>query len=95
MVQCTQITVYAGKFYCSSYGETLLRVLGEMLEHDDLEVYIVFYFQPITTILSFIGVDLSQIRSYVNGTLYSLLSSSALREEARKMVDSKLCNVHG
>ena len=33
----------SGKFYCSSYGETLLRVLGEMLEHDDLEVCSLLY----------------------------------------------------
>ena len=34
----------------------------------------------------------SQIRSYVNGTLYSLLSSPALREEAKKMVMTKMLN---
>ena len=34
--------LHPGKFYCSSHGETLLRVLGEMLEHDDLEVQDLF-----------------------------------------------------
>ena len=60
----------SGKFYCSSYGETLLRVLGEMLEHDDLEVSSLLY-QCLMS--SFSTCHFAQLRTY-HTSRYNLMS---------------------
>ena len=53
----------AGRLSCLQHSSALLRLLGDLLEHEDQEV-----------------------RSYVHGILYSILSLEHVREEARGMV---------
>ena len=53
----------AGRLSCLQHSSPLLRLLGDLLEHEDQEV-----------------------RSYVHGILYSILSLEHVREEARGMV---------
>ena len=53
----------AGRLSCLQHSSPLLRLLGDLLEHEDQEV-----------------------RSYVHGTLYSILSLEQVREEGRAMV---------
>ena len=53
----------AGRLCCLRHSSPLLRLLGDLLEHEDQEV-----------------------RSYVHGILYSILSLEQVREEARAMV---------
>ncbi|XP_065842668.1 lisH domain-containing protein ARMC9-like [Oscarella lobularis] len=52
----------SGKRRCVSLAGDILKVLLELIEHEDLE-----------------------IRSYVNGTLYSLLGETTIKEEASAM----------
>ncbi len=72
---------YVGKTYCEPYSETLLTVLGEYLEHEDQEVAFTVNF-----VCDFKYCFYTQICSYVNGALYSLLASPSIRDVARQIV---------
>ena len=52
----------AGKDKCEDPSIELLRVLNDLVEHDNL-----------------------QVRTYVNGTLYSIFTRKKLREEAKEL----------
>lgn len=52
----------AGKDKCEDPNIELLKVLNELVEHDNL-----------------------QVRTYVNGTLYSIFTRRRLREEAKEL----------
>ena len=52
----------AGKDKCEDPSIELLKVLNDLVEHDNL-----------------------QVRTYVNGTLYSIFTRKKLREEAKEL----------
>jgi hypothetical protein len=52
----------AGKDKCEDPSRELLKVLNDLVEHDNL-----------------------QVRTYVNGTLYSIFTRKRLREEAKEL----------
>ncbi|KAG9351184.1 hypothetical protein JZ751_025074 [Albula glossodonta] len=79
-----------GKKKCAENAKHMLKVLSDLLGHENHEVILLTReLAPSTIHLSLIG---NWIRPYVNGALYSILCDPTVREEAREMsLEEILC----
>ncbi|KAJ3055373.1 LisH domain-containing protein armc9 [Rhizophlyctis rosea] len=74
----------AGKKQCAKSPGRTLKILTELMEHENLQVGFQGLLHPVD-MSEHNAVSDRQVKTYVNGTLYSILTESVIREQARAL----------